>query len=83
MRIGFLISFLLFSLPWHLGYSEPFVAGLNAMDREHYATAFRAWKGLADNGEAEAQNNLGFLYQHGHGAKQSYTKAIRLSLIHI
>ena len=57
--------------------AEPFVAGLNAMDREHYATAFRAWKGLADNGEAEAQNNLGYLYQYGYGAKQSYTRAIR------
>ena len=77
MRKGFLTIFLLFSLAWQQSYSEPFVAGLNAMDREHYATAFRAWKGLADSGEAEAQNNLGFLYQHGHGAKQSYTKAIR------
>ena len=57
--------------------AEPFVAGLKAMDREHYATAFRAWKGLADNGEAEAQNNLGYLYQYGYGAKQSYTRAIR------
>ena len=57
--------------------AEPFVAGLNAMDREHYATAFRAWKGLADNGEAAAQNNLGYLYQYGYGAKQSYTRAIR------
>ena len=62
---------------WPYSHGEPFVAGLNAMDREHYATAFRAWKGLADSGEAEAQNNLGYLYQHGHGAKQSYTKAIR------
>ena len=69
----FLLS-LFFS--WH-SYSEPFVAGLKAMDREHYATAFRAWKGLADSGEAEAQNNLGYLYQHGYGAKQSYTRAIR------
>ena len=74
MRKAFLFFFLLFSLAWQQSYSEPFVAGLNAMDREHYATAFRAWKGLADSGEAEAQNNLGFLYQHGHGA---------LSLIHI
>jgi len=57
--------------------AEPFVAGLNAMDREHYATAFRAWKGLAESGEAEAQNNLGYLYQYGYGAKQSYTRAIR------
>ena len=58
-----LLSSLFFSSQ---SYSEPFVAGLKAMDREHYATAFRAWKGLADSGEAEAQNNLGYLYQHGY-----------------
>ena len=68
------VPFLLFSIT---GHAEPFVAGLNAMDREHYATAFRAWKGLAETGEAEAQNNLGYLYQYGYGAKQSYTSAIR------
>ena len=68
------VPFLLFSITSH---AEPFVAGLNAMDREHYATAFRAWKGLAETGEAEAQNNLGYLYQYGYGAKQSYTRAIR------
>ena len=68
------VPFLLFSIT---GHAEPFVAGLNAMDREHYATAFRAWKGLAETGEAEAQNNLGYLYQYGYGAKQSYTRAIR------
>lgn len=73
---GYLLLLIL-TLAGLRGHAEPFVAGLNAMDREHYATAFRAWKGLADAGEAEAQNNLGYLYQHGYGAKQSYTKAIR------
>ena len=34
------------------GYANPFEAGLNAMEREHYATAFRAWKDLAEDGEA-------------------------------
>ncbi|NCF45528.1 MAG: hypothetical protein GWP70_12025 [Proteobacteria bacterium] len=57
-------------------YAEPFQAGLNAMEREHYATAFRAWKGLADDGEAEAQHNIAFLYERGYGVKQSYTRAI-------
>ena len=72
-----LLYFIYFTFLSSPAFSEPFVAGLNAMDREHYATAFRAWKGLADDGEAEAQNNLGYLYQHGYGAKQSYTRAIR------
>jgi TPR repeat protein len=56
--------------------AAPFEAGLNAMDREHYATAFRAWKKLADQGAAEAQNNIGYLYEQGRGVKQSYARAI-------
>jgi TPR repeat protein len=56
--------------------AEPFSAGLKALEREHYATAFRAWQGLAEDGESEAQNNIAYLYEHGYGVKQSYTRAI-------
>jgi len=48
-------------------FSEPFSAGLKALEREHYATAFRAWQGLAQDGESEAQNNIAYLYEHGYG----------------
>ena len=58
------------------GVAAPFEAGLSAMDREHYATAYRAWKKLADEGAAEAQNNIGYLYEQGRGVKQSYARAI-------
>ena len=64
-----------FALPTS-SFANPFEAGLNAMEREHYATAFRAWKGLAEDGEAEAQNNIAYLYERGYGVKQSYTRAI-------
>ena len=56
--------------------AAPFEAGLNAMDREHYATAYRAWKKLADQGAAEAQNNIGHLYEQGFGVSQNYTEAM-------
>jgi TPR repeat protein len=68
---GILLSSLASSLQ-----AERFQAGLNAVDREHYATAFRAWKALAENGAPEAQNNIGYLYERGYGVKQSYTRAI-------
>ena len=55
---GILLSSLASSLQ-----AERFQAGLNAVDREHYATAFRAWKGLAEDGAPEAQNNIGYLYE--------------------
>ncbi|MBA57636.1 MAG: hypothetical protein CMQ40_00540 [Gammaproteobacteria bacterium] len=56
--------------------AEPFVAGLNAIDRKHYATAFRSFRSLAEQGAAEAQNNIGFLYQNGFGVRRSYANAI-------
>ena len=57
--------------------ADIFVAGLNAIDRSHYASAYRSFKPLADNGIAEAQNNLGFLYQNGFGVKRNYNTAIK------
>tara|TARA_B100000530_G_scaffold275675_1_gene188625 strand:- start:104 stop:901 length:798 start_codon:yes stop_codon:yes gene_type:complete len=58
-------------------YADVFVAGLNALDRNHYASAYRSFKPLADNGIAEAQNNLGFLYQNGLGVRRNYNTAIK------
>jgi TPR repeat protein len=60
-----------------LGYAEIFVAGLNAIDRNHYAAAYRSFKPLADEGIAEAQNNLGFLFQNGLGVRRNYNTAIK------
>jgi len=57
-------------------FAEPFLAGLNAIDRNHFATAFRSFKPMAEEGIAEAQNNIGFLYQNGFGVKRSYANAI-------
>jgi len=56
--------------------AESFVAGLNAIDRNHYATAFRSFRPLAESGVAEAQNNLGFLYQNGLGVRRNYSLAL-------
>ena len=48
--------------------SGDFNAGLSALQRAHYATAMRAWIGMANDGIAEAQNNVGHLYEEGFGA---------------
>ena len=34
-------------------------AGLAAMERQHYATAMRAWSDLAEAGDPESQHNIG------------------------
>jgi len=59
-----------------LGHTDTFVSGLNAIDRSHYAAAYRSFKPLADDGIAEAQNNLGFLFQNGLGVRRNYNTAI-------
>ncbi len=73
VAIAVLISFLHLATTAH---AEPFKAGLNAIERQHYATAFRSFLPLAQEGAAEAQNNLGFLYQHGYGVKRNYALAV-------
>lgn len=51
-------------------------AGVSALKRGHYATAMRAWLPLAERGSAQAQNNLGHLYEEGFGVAQNYTQAM-------
>jgi TPR repeat protein len=53
-----------------------FDAGLAAKDRGHFATAIRAWLPLAEAGSAEAQNNLGHMYEEGMGVSQNYQTAM-------
>ena len=36
----------------------------------------RLWEGAAEQGHAEAQHNLGVMYQHGRGVDVNYKKAI-------
>ncbi|MDA8555057.1 sel1 repeat family protein [Luminiphilus sp.] len=51
-------------------------AGLAAMDRQHYATAMRAWYDLASAGDPQAQHNIGYLYEEGLGVTQQYDVAM-------
>ena len=56
--------------------ADPFEAGLRAMERKHYATAMRAWRGLAKEGVPQAINNIGHLYEQGYGVSQDYSEAM-------
>jgi len=56
--------------------ADPFEAGLRAMERKHYATAMRAWRGLAKEGVPQALNNIGHLYEQGYGVSQDYLEAM-------
>ena len=51
--------------------------GLTAAKKGDFATALRLWKPLAERGNAEAQFNLGVMYQIGYGVAQDYKTAVK------
>ncbi len=54
-----------------------FQTGLDAYDRDDYATALKEWRPLADQGHAKAQYNLGVMYDDGEGVAQDYAEAVK------
>jgi len=66
------IVFILFLLVWPvLGHAD-FQAGEDAYDREDYATALKEWRPLAEQGNADAQFNLGVMYEQGQGLSTAF-----------
>jgi TPR repeat protein len=65
-------------LPFALAFPlfADFHAGLQAYQKGDYVTAAKEWRPLADQGDVEAQFNLGLLYLDGHGVPKSYAEAV-------
>ena len=55
----------------------PFEDAQAAHSRRDYATALRLWRPLADQGNAEAQYALGFMYDGGQGVPKNYARAAK------
>ena len=77
-----LIKHIAIILAFLLMLSSPVAAqdydkGLAAYINEDYATAFKEWKPLADQGLAIAQLNLGVMYTNGWGVIQDYKEAVK------
>ena len=49
--------------------------GVDAYKRGDYATAQREWRQLAEQGDADAQYNLGVMYDFAKGVPQDFTAA--------
>jgi TPR repeat protein len=65
-----------------LSFAAPVAAGplkdaIAAYDRDDYATALRLFRPLADQGNAEAQFNLGSIYSRGEGVSQNLAEGIK------
>tara|TARA_B100000686_G_scaffold30512_1_gene31262 strand:+ start:988 stop:1470 length:483 start_codon:yes stop_codon:yes gene_type:complete len=48
-----------------------------AFEDKDYNKAFKIWKPLAEQGKAEAQFNLGLMYEGGHGVIKDYEEAVK------
>ena len=54
-----------------------FQAGSDAYDKGDYKTALREWLPLAEQGDSDAQYNMGVMYDFGKGVPQDYKEAVK------
>ena len=52
-----------------------FQGGWEAHERGDYATAYKKWLPLAEQGDTFAQFNLGLMYYKGEGVPEDYVRA--------
>ena len=71
-----LIAFSLMLSPLS-GLAQNFDAGGAAFNNGDYITALHEWVPLAEEGNADAQNNLGVMHEEGLGVVQDYAEAVR------
>ena len=57
--------------------AQDFGAGLEAYNAGNYEAALEEWRPLAEQGDAGAQYNLGFMYSNGEGVPQDYAEAAK------
>ena len=57
--------------------AQDFAKGFAAYQTGDFATALKEWRPLAEQGNAQAQKNLGFMYRNGKGLVQDYADAAK------
>ncbi len=75
--ITLLITFAVLLGSAGVSWSADFDKGQAAFDKRDYKTALRELKPLAEQGHAEAQFNLGFMYRNGWGVVKDYKTAVK------
>jgi TPR repeat protein len=74
MKIAWMV-FAVASLVW--AAPADFAVGLAAYQKGDYAAALKEWQPLAESGSADAQFNVGLLYEAGQGVARSYEEAAK------
>ena len=59
-------------------FGDVFEDGIKAFESSNYTKAYELFKTPAEQGNANAQYNLGVMYYSGEGVKQNYKKAKEL-----
>lgn len=72
--LSLVIAFAAFAAP--AACAQDFAAGVAAFQRGNYQTAIKNWMPLAEQGNAEAERNVGIMFQQGLGVPQSDTDAV-------
>ncbi len=57
-------------------YADEFSDAMRSYIREDYSTAFETFEKLAEQGQAKAQGQLGYMYYYGKGTTLNYKHAI-------
>ncbi|WP_118812903.1 tetratricopeptide repeat protein [Haemophilus haemolyticus] len=65
------------STAWADMPEQQFQQAVESYDKRDYQTAFKLWLPLAEQGLAEAQSNLGLMYEFGQGIKQDNAEAVK------
>ena len=60
-----------------VSWSADYQKGLAAYKSGDFATTLREWTPLAEQGDADAQSNLGVMYKKGQGVLQNYKTAVK------
>ena len=60
-----------------VAHAADFQKGLDAAKAGDYATALKEWQPLAEQGDADAQFNLGIMYANGEGVPKDDVEAAR------
>ena len=74
-KLLFTLLFLTLGSAWGGALEDGFAAA----ERKDYATAFKLWRPLAEQGDAVTQSNLGVMYRTGQGVTQDYKEALKWS----
>ena len=70
-------TLLLFLLGANSVFGADFQKGWDASKKGDYATALKEWRPLAEQGDANAQSNLGWMYDNGLGVLEDDKEAVK------